>query len=121
MLYSADNFDKNNPESKIPHQSEFTHWKNNIKDSYNEIESKIKERINGKRSINSSYFGKECLNLPEFQPIKDACKDEDDIFESSGFFFGIILFKIMMEKEKGDDWIFMKSSKTNGKEYNKLK
>ncbi|MDD2211699.1 MAG: hypothetical protein PHV56_01785 [Clostridia bacterium] len=79
----------------IPHQKEFNAWMKNLSSAdYLAIVNELNICIDGSDVNTSSWMPGNDWTGTVFEPIYHAC---DDNVEISGMFFGLILFKIMIE------------------------
>ena len=106
MLYSGNTKEKIEGMFK-ENNDKFEHCKAKM-DSYvyDEMVEIITGKIRNETIIDSFKFTGECLSLAKFQPIKDACKVENNEIEvmSAKQFFELILLNIMINKDENDNW-----------------
>lgn len=83
--------------TKMPHQSDFNRWRKNISDdNYAKVEEAINELVDA-NDINTAGWmpGSDWTGTP-YDPLYDACGKNP---VQAGMFFGLIVFKILMERE----------------------
>ena len=101
MLFNIDS----NKIDWIPYYAEYETWKNRLEQldpkAFQKIVDELNRRVNGSEVHTSSWIPGSNWSGTVFQPIYDACLDE----ESAAKFFGLILWEVMM-KRKGEAWCF---------------
>lgn len=109
MLYSIDTGKYVN---RLPHEADFRKWMSKLaEDDYKKIEEELLVKIN-ESDINTAGWipGKDWTGTV-YEPIYKACGQN---ITQAGFFFGLILFNLLMNYE-GKVWGFGKFEK-DGKE-----
>ena len=100
MLYSIDG--KQITDIPRRRQEQFNAWLNNISDSdYNGIVAAINNYCDSHSPFTSSFIPKAIWGDEPCQPILNACNQNE---EHAGFFFGLIVWQVMMDHE--EEWIF---------------
>ena len=82
--------------TKLPHQNDFIRWRKNISDEdYEKVVDAINELIDA-NDINTAGWmpGNDWTGTP-YEALYDACGHNK---VQSGLFFGLIVFKILMER-----------------------
>lgn len=94
MLYSIDS---GKYIDKLPHKKEFVSWMKNLSaDSYQNIIEALNDKIDENDINTSSWIPGNDWTGSVYEPIYHACGDNK---EASGLFFGLILFKLLMERQ----------------------
>ena len=94
MLYSIDS---GKYIDKLPHKKEFVSWMKNLSaDSYQKIIEALNDKIDENDINTSSWIPGNDWTGTVYEPIYHACGDNK---EASGLFFGLILFKLLMERQ----------------------
>lgn len=94
MLYSIDS---GKYIDKLPHKKEFVSWMKNLSaDSYQNIIEALNDKIDENDINTSSWIPGNDWTGTVYEPIYHACGDNK---EASGLFFGLILFKLLMERQ----------------------
>ena len=109
MLISVDT---GNKVTRLPHQKDFDRWMKRLnKEDYNKVVAELKSKIS-KGNIHTSGWmpGHDWTNTV-YEPLYHACLMD---INQSGMFFGLIVFKILME-DPYTTWYFGRFSK-DGKE-----
>ena len=104
MLYSIES---QKYVTSLPHEKDFKKWMNNLAPSdYQTIIQELNSKINGSDVNTSSWIpGSEWAGTV-YEPLYFACKGNPT---KAGFFFGLILFDLMMNRD--DAWGFGKYKK----------
>ena len=102
MLFDIDTRKEIN---RIPHHAEYETWKNRLEQldpkAFQKIVDELNSRVSGGKVHTSSWIPGSNWSGTAFQPIYDACQDQ----ESAAKFFGLILWEVM-RKRKGEAWSF---------------
>lgn len=94
MLYSIDS---GKYIKKLPHKKEFDSWMKNLPDQdYKKIIKTLNDKINESDINTSSWIPGNNWTGTVYEPIYHACGDNK---EASGLFFGLILFKLLMDRK----------------------
>lgn len=94
MLYSIDS---GKYIDKLSHKKEFVSWMKNLSaDSYQNIIEALNDKIDENDINTSSWIPGNDWTGSVYEPIYHACGDNK---EASGLFFGLILFKLLMERQ----------------------
>ncbi len=104
MLYSVEsgNFVMN-----LPHSKNFCQWRKNLSDAdYQKILDNLNGRIDSDEIHTAGWMPGSDWTGTVFEPIYHACGHN---LEAAGLFFGLIVFKVMMERD--DCWGFGKYEK----------
>lgn len=104
MLYSLDT---GKYVKTLPHEKDYKKWKSNLSDEdYKKIVDALNCKIDGSDINTSSWIpGSEWAGTV-YEPLYFACKGNPT---KAGMFFGLILFKLMLERD--DVWGFGKYEK----------
>jgi len=93
------------PIVRIPHSREYDVWKRQLAQldptAFKTIFDALNRRVSGYRVHTSSWIPGRDWNGTVFQPIYDACQDQ----ETAAKFFGLILWEVIMSR-KGETWSF---------------
>jgi len=102
MLWAIDG-NENKLIEKIPHEEEFNIWRSRLnEEEYNAVVEKLNSIIEGDEVHTSSWIPGNDWSGTVFEPIyTKACRLNR---EMSGQCFGVILWKVMMDRE--DNWSF---------------
>lgn len=99
MLYSID---KGEYVKQLPHKSDYLRWRSNLSDEdYEKILTELQQRIDGDEVHTAGWMPGHDWTGTVFEPLYHACRRD---VEQAAKFFGLILFKLMMERD--DDWGF---------------
>jgi len=95
----------------IPHRHEYDIWRRNISDGdFEAVVAAIRDWIDDKTVFTSSFIpGKNWMGTV-YEPLYHACGRSET---NSGFFFGLIVWKIVMEDENRE-WRFKPAEKDSG-------
>jgi hypothetical protein len=96
MLYS---FDSCKYVEDLPHRENYDAWRKNLTDeNYRIICDELMSHFNENEVNTSSWIPGNDWTGTVYEPIYHACRDN---VEASGLFFGLILFKMLMESPDG--------------------
>lgn len=99
MLYSVES---GHYIKKLPHKKEFNRYRARITDlEYNNIVDRLNDMIDGDEIHTAGWMPGSNWKGTVFEPIYYACGEN---VELSGMFFGLIVFKVMMDRD--DCWGF---------------
>ena len=97
------------PIDQIPHSKEYDVWKRQLAQlhptAFQTIFDELNRRVSGNKVHTSSWIPGRDWSGTVFQPIFDACQDQ----ETAAKFFGLILWEVM--KKRGEAWSFGKYEK----------
>lgn len=94
MLYSIDG---NKYIETLPHKQQFDSWMKNLStQDYSKIVDTLNDRVDRSDINTSSWIPGSDWSGTVYEPIYHACGDNKEV---SGLFFGLILFKILMERQ----------------------
>lgn len=94
MLYSVDS---GSYVEKLPHKKDFERWMRNLgEEEYSKIVDALNEKIDKSDINTSSWIPGSDWTGTVYEPIYHACGDNK---ETSGMFFGLILFNLLMERD----------------------
>jgi hypothetical protein len=114
MLLSPDTFEVI---KEIPHKKEYAIWKKRLTcGEYDDLVKVLMDRISGDKILTSSWIPGSDWNGTPYQIIYEkACQGNK---EHSAWFFGLILWDVMMRHP--DIWSFAKSVHVKGTTYFKV-
>lgn len=93
MLISVDTYKK---VDRLPHAKEFAKWRKNISDDdYDKVVEEINKHIDSNDVNTAGWIPGNDWTGTVYEPLYHACGKNT---ASSGLFFGIIVFKILMER-----------------------
>jgi len=96
MLYS---FDSGKYVKTLPHKKQYDAWRKRLSDSdYDSICEELMNHFNQKEVNTSSWIPGNDWTDTVYEPIYHACGDNA---ESAGLFFGLIVFKMLMDSDEG--------------------
>ena len=86
----------------IPHWREYEVWRSWMdQEEFDAIFEELNRRVSGEKVQTSSWIPGRDWTDTIYQPIYDACQDQ----ETAAKFFGLILWEVMM-KHDGEAWCF---------------
>ena len=98
MLFDIDG----NEIDQIPHRYEYEVWRSWLaQEDLQAISDELNQRVSGDEVHTSSWMPGSDWSGTVYQPIYDACQDQ----ETAAKFFGLILWDVMMNR-KGEAWCF---------------
>ena len=98
MLFDIDG----NKIMQIPHRYDYDVWRSRLThDELQAIQDELNQRVSGTEVHTSSWIPGSDWTGTVYQPIYDACQDQ----ESAAKFFGLFLWEVMMNRE-GEAWCF---------------
>lgn len=93
MLISVDSGKK---VRSMPHAAEYTAWRKRISDDdYQKIVDALNDKVSDSDIATSSWIPGSDWTGTVYEPIYHACRDD---VTAAGMFFGLILFKLLMER-----------------------
>lgn len=82
--------------TKVPHKKDFDRWRKNISDEdYEKVVDALNEKIDASDIHVASWIPGHDWTGTVYEPLYYACGKN---VVQAGFFFGLILFKILMER-----------------------
>ena len=86
---------------RIPHRHEYEVWRSRLsREEFQAISNELNRRVGGNEVHTSSWIPGRDWTGTVYQPIYDACQDQ----ETAAKFFGLILWEVMMKC--GEAWYF---------------
>ena len=108
MLYTIESSGDLRQIISIPHATEYSHWHSRLTDQeFDAIYDELLNRIDTKDIDTSSWIPGSDWTGTVFFPIWDSACNRD--FDASAKFFGLILWKVVMEHT--EEWSFGKYEK----------